>query len=72
MPQFTPDQYKQVLQMFNKPLIHEGNAMSTNINANAAGNFAGNSKFNSSSFDGIVDSGATDQMVGTKNVLTHE
>nr|XP_025888321.1 uncharacterized protein LOC112942003 [Solanum lycopersicum] len=72
VPQFTPDQYKQVLQMLNKPLIHEGNAMSTNINANAAGNFAVNSKFNSSSFDWIVDSGATDHMVGTKNVLTHE
>ena len=72
VPQFTPDQYKQVLQMLNKPLIHEGNAMSTNINANAAGNFAGHSKFNSPSFDWIVDSGATDHMVGTKNVLTNE
>ena len=72
VPQFTPDQYKQVLQMLNKPLIHEGNATSTNINANAAGNFVGNSKFNSSRFDWIVNSGATDQMMGTKNVLTHE
>ena len=58
--------------MLNKPLIHEGNATPTNINANAAGNFAGNSKFNSLSFDWIVDSGATDHMVGTKNVLTNE
>ena len=72
VPQFTPDQYKQILHMLNKPLIHEGNATSTNINANAAGNFVGNSKFNSSRFDWIVNSGATDHMVGTKNVLTHE
>uniref|UniRef100_A0A3Q7EWG4 Reverse transcriptase Ty1/copia-type domain-containing protein n=1 Tax=Solanum lycopersicum TaxID=4081 RepID=A0A3Q7EWG4_SOLLC len=72
VPQFTPDQYKQVLQMLNKPLIHEGNAASTNINANAAGNFAEHSKFDSPSFDWIVDSGATDHMVGTKNVLTNE
>ena len=63
VPQFTPDQYKNVLQMLNLPLIHEGNATSTNINANEAGNFAGNSKFNSCSFDWIVDSGATDHMV---------
>ncbi|XP_069155784.1 uncharacterized protein [Solanum lycopersicum] len=69
VPQFTPDQYKNVLQMLNLPLIHEGNATSTNINANEAGNFAGNSKFNSCSFDWIVDSGATDHMVGTKNNL---
>lgn len=57
--------------MLNKPLIHEGNATSTNINANAAGIFAGNSKSNSSSFNWIIDSGATDHMVGTKNILTH-
>ncbi|KAL3382335.1 hypothetical protein AABB24_002071 [Solanum stoloniferum] len=71
IPQFTPNQYNQVLPMLNKPLIYEGNATSTNINANATGIFAGNSKFNSSSFNWIVDNGATDHMVGTKNVLTH-
>ncbi|XP_049399956.1 uncharacterized protein LOC125864056 [Solanum stenotomum] len=71
VPQFTPNRYNQVLQMLNKPLIHEGTTTSTNINANAASIFAGNSKFNSFSFNWIVDSGATDHMVGTKNVLTH-
>uniref|UniRef100_A0A3Q7EFN0 Retrovirus-related Pol polyprotein from transposon TNT 1-94-like beta-barrel domain-containing protein n=1 Tax=Solanum lycopersicum TaxID=4081 RepID=A0A3Q7EFN0_SOLLC len=70
---FTPDQYQQVLQMMNKSLIHEGNTVSTNSSANTTGIFAGHSQFtpSTSSFDWIVDSGATDHMVRTKDLLTH-
>ncbi|XP_069151559.1 uncharacterized protein [Solanum lycopersicum] len=70
---FTPNQYQQVLQMMNKSLIHKGNTVSTNSNANATGIFAGHSQFtpSTSSFDWIVDSGATDHMVRTKDLLTH-
>uniref|UniRef100_A0A3Q7GEG2 Retrovirus-related Pol polyprotein from transposon TNT 1-94-like beta-barrel domain-containing protein n=1 Tax=Solanum lycopersicum TaxID=4081 RepID=A0A3Q7GEG2_SOLLC len=70
---FTPNQYQQVLQMMNKSLIHEGNTISTNSNANATGIFAGHSQFtpSTSSIDWIVDSGATDHMVRTKDLLTH-
>nr|XP_025883619.1 uncharacterized protein LOC101258793 [Solanum lycopersicum] len=70
---FTPNQYQQVLQMMNKSLIHEGNTVSTNSNTNAIGIFAGHSQFtpSTSSIDWIVDSGATDHMVRTKDLLTH-
>uniref|UniRef100_A0A3Q7HT01 Retrovirus-related Pol polyprotein from transposon TNT 1-94-like beta-barrel domain-containing protein n=1 Tax=Solanum lycopersicum TaxID=4081 RepID=A0A3Q7HT01_SOLLC len=69
---FTPNQYQQVLQMMNKSLIHEGNTVATNSSTNATGIFAGNSQFtpSTSSFDWIVDSGATDHMVRTKELLT--
>ena len=59
--------------MMNKLLIHEGNTTPTNSNANTTGTFAGHSQFtpSTSSFNWIVDSGATDHMVGTKGLLTH-
>lgn len=57
--------------MLNKPLINEANV---NGNANVTCIFVGQSNFIPSdiSSDCIVDSGATNHIVGTKKLLNHE
>ncbi|KAH0770678.1 hypothetical protein KY290_014659 [Solanum tuberosum] len=57
VPYVAPNQYNQILQMLNKPLIHEGNA------TNAAST--------SGKVNVAVDSGATDHIVGTTSLLNH-
>ncbi|KAH0651465.1 hypothetical protein KY285_031588 [Solanum tuberosum] len=76
VPYIAPNQYNQILQMLNKPLIHEGNATdaaSTSGKVNVAGIFAGKSQFtpSTSNFNWIFDSGATDYIVGTTSLLNY-
>ncbi|KAH0684318.1 hypothetical protein KY289_022070 [Solanum tuberosum] len=74
VPYIEPNQYNQVLQMLNKPLIHDASAAnSANSSANIAGIFAGKSISipSTSSFNWIVDSGATNHIVGTESLLNH-
>jgi len=67
VPHFTPNQYTQILQMLNKSQITESSA-------HMAGMFTGTSLCNvadSNCLDWIVDSGASDHMVGTTSLLNH-
>lgn len=60
--------------MLNKPLIHDVNAANlTNRSVNIAAIFAGKSVSipSTSSFNWIVDSGATDHIVGAGSLLNH-
>ncbi|KAG5620051.1 hypothetical protein H5410_005269 [Solanum commersonii] len=64
-PHFTTNQYNQLLQILNKSNMNEANA-------NMAGTFAGTSFCNIAahcSLDWIVDSGASNHMVGDHTLL---
>ncbi|KAH0675335.1 hypothetical protein KY285_023136 [Solanum tuberosum] len=74
VPYIAPNQYNQVLQMLNKPLIHDASAAnSANSSAIIAGIFVGKSISipSTSSFNWIVSSGETDHIVGTESLLNH-